>query len=179
MTDLPPGVAEYDGLGDRQCVIKVAESIEFPFLLLHRHEELFDAFERQLITFDEDTNRVRHELGRHLQNVVRERGAQQDDLCRRREVSVNLVYLVFKTLVQKLICLVEYEHFDIPRPKAPPPNHVENPTRCTGYDMLPVLEFTNVLANGGASNTRVALHVHVITQGEKDRLDLSREFSGR
>ena len=76
MTDLPPGVAEYDSLGDCQCVIKVAESVEFPFLLLHSHEELFDALEGQLITFDEDTDRVGHEFGRHLQYVVRECGAQ-------------------------------------------------------------------------------------------------------
>ena len=73
--DLPSGVTENDSLGDRQCIVQVAESVEFPFFFLHRDEELFDSLERQLVTLDEDTNRVSHEFGRHLQNVVRERGA--------------------------------------------------------------------------------------------------------
>jgi len=74
-TDLPSGVTEDDGLCDRQCIVQVAESVELPFLFLHRDEELLDSLERQLVTFNEDTNRVSHEFGRHLQNVVRERGA--------------------------------------------------------------------------------------------------------
>jgi hypothetical protein len=73
-TNLPSGVTEYDCLGDRQCVVKVAEGVKFPFFPLHSHEELFDALESQLITLDEDTDRVGHEFGRHLQYVVRERG---------------------------------------------------------------------------------------------------------
>ena len=177
-TNLPPGVTEYHGLGDRQCIIQIAESVEFPFLLLHSYEELFDPLQRQLVTFDEDTNRVSHELGRHLQNIVRERGAQQDDLRGRWEVSVDLVDLVFETLVQQLVCFVKHEHLDVPRPKTSPPNHVENSSGCTRDDMLPVLEFTNIFTNGGAPNTRVALHVHVVSQGEDDRLNLSRELSG-
>jgi hypothetical protein len=162
-TYLPSGVTEDDGLGDRQCIIQVAESVEFPFLLLHSDEELFDALERQLITFDEDANWVGHEFGRHLQNVVRKRGAQQDDLCGRWEVSIDLVDLVLETLVQQLVRLVEYEHLDVPRPKTPPPNHIENASRRTRHDVLPIFEFTNILANGGATNTRVALDVHVVS----------------
>ena len=178
-TNLPPGVTEYDCLGDRQRIVKIAEGVEFPFLLLHSHEELLNALERQLITFDEDTNRVGHKFGRHLQYVVRECGAQQDDLRGRWKVSVDLVNLVFETLIQQLVCLVKHEHLDIPRPEASPPDHIENSSGCTRYDVLPVLEFANILANGSTPNTRVALHVHVVSQSEDDGLDLSRKFSGR
>ena len=37
---LPLGVAEYDGLCNRQGVVQVAQGVELPLLLLHRHEEL-------------------------------------------------------------------------------------------------------------------------------------------
>ena len=178
-TNLPSGVTEDDGLGDCQCIVQIAESVEFPFLLLHRDEELFDTLKRQLITLDEDANWVGHEFGRHLQNVVRKGGAQQDDLCGRREVSVDLIDLVLETLVQQLVRLVEYEHLDVPRPKTPPPNHVENSSRCPRHNVLPILELTNVLANGGTTNTRVALDIHIVSQSEDNRLNLSRKLSGR
>jgi len=178
VTNLSSSVTEDDGLGDRQCIVQVAESVEFPFFLLHRNEELFDTLKRQLVTLDEDANWVGHEFGRHLQNVVRERGAQQNNLRGRREVSVDLINLVLETLVQQFVRLVEHEHLDIPRPKAPPPNHVENSSGCTRDNVLPILEFTDILANGGTANTRVTLDVHVVSQSEDDRLDLSRKFSG-
>ena len=44
--------------------------------------------------------------------------------------------------------------------------------------MLSILELANVLADGGATNTRVALNVHVVSQREDNRLDLSCKFSG-
>lgn len=47
---LPLGVAEDDSLGDGQRVVEITESIELPFLSFHGHEELFDAFQSQLIT---------------------------------------------------------------------------------------------------------------------------------
>ena len=47
---LAASIAEDDSLRDGQGVIQVAQSIEFPLLALHGHEELLDALERQLIT---------------------------------------------------------------------------------------------------------------------------------
>lgn len=69
--NLSPCVAEYDGLGYRDGLIKVAERVELPFLLLDSNVELLDTFERQLITFDEDTDWVTHELFCHLKYVCR------------------------------------------------------------------------------------------------------------
>ena len=37
------GVAEDHCLSDRECIIQVAEGIEFPLFLLHSHEELLNA----------------------------------------------------------------------------------------------------------------------------------------
>ena len=69
--DLSPCVAENDGLGDRDGLIKVTECVKLPLLLLDSNVELLDTFERQLITFDEDTNGVAHEFFCHLKYVCR------------------------------------------------------------------------------------------------------------
>ena len=47
---LAPRVAEDDRLRDRQRVVQVAQRVELPLLALHRHEELLDALQRQLVT---------------------------------------------------------------------------------------------------------------------------------
>jgi len=45
------GVAEDDGLRDRQRVVEIAKRIELPLLPLHTHEELLDSVKRKFITF--------------------------------------------------------------------------------------------------------------------------------
>ncbi len=51
---LPLGVAEDDGLGNGERVVQVTQCVELPLLPLHRHEELLDALQRQLITLHQD-----------------------------------------------------------------------------------------------------------------------------
>ena len=79
-SDLPLGVAEDDRLCDGERVVQVAERVELPLLPLHGHEELLDALKRQLVTLHQDPDRVRHELARHLQDLVRQRGREQHHL---------------------------------------------------------------------------------------------------
>ena len=49
-------VAEDDGLRDGQRVVKVAQSVKFPFLTLNGHEELLDSFQSQLIAVRKKIN---------------------------------------------------------------------------------------------------------------------------
>ena len=42
-------------LCDGECIIEVAECVELPFLPLHGHKELLDAFECQLVTLYQDS----------------------------------------------------------------------------------------------------------------------------
>ena len=49
-------------LGNGQRVVQVAERIELPLLPFNGDEKLFDSFQSQLVTLDEDPDRVRHEL---------------------------------------------------------------------------------------------------------------------
>lgn len=122
--DLSARVAEDDRLRDGQRVVQVApgvsgvilsvfddlQSVVLPVLLLDSNEELLDALERQLVTLDKHSNRVGHELGGHLKDVVRKRGRDDDDLGRRREISVDIVDLVLETFVEQLVGLVKDEH---------------------------------------------------------------------
>lgn len=99
MAYLSSRVAEDDGLSDREGVVQITESVEFPILFLHGDEELFDAFQRQLVTLDEDADGVGHELGSHFKHIVWEGGTQEYHLSRRGKVAVYVVNLVLEPLV--------------------------------------------------------------------------------
>lgn len=45
--------------------------------------------------------------------------------------------------------------------------------------MLAVLEFLDVFPDTGPSDTRMTLHVHVVSQSENDVLDLDGQLSSR
>ena len=68
--DFTASVAEDDGLGDGQGIVKIAQGIEFPVLALDGDEILFEAFERQFIALDEDAHWIGHELCGHVEDVV-------------------------------------------------------------------------------------------------------------
>lgn len=45
--------------------------------------------------------------------------------------------------------------------------------------MLAILEFPDVLSNGGASNASMTLHVHVVAKRKNNRLDLRCQLTSR
>ena len=69
-----PLVTEDDGLGDREGVIEVTQGLKFVLVSFDSHEELFDAFQSQLIAFDEDFDWPLHELVCHLKDLLGQRG---------------------------------------------------------------------------------------------------------
>ena len=126
--DLPLGIAEYDSLGDRERVVKVAECVEFPLLLFNSDEELLDALEGKFITLDKDAHGVGHELCSHLEHIVWERCTEKDNLRSGGQVTVDVVNLVLEPFVEQLIRLVKDEHLDVPCTQVPAPDHVEDAT---------------------------------------------------
>jgi hypothetical protein len=66
---LPPGIAEDNSLRDSESIVEITQGVEFPLLLFHSDEELLDAFQGQLVTLDQNSDGVRHELVRHLENL--------------------------------------------------------------------------------------------------------------
>lgn len=166
--DLSLCVAEDDGLGDGEGVVEITEGVKLPILLLYGDEELLDPLEGQLVSLYEDPDRVGHELCRHLEDVVGEGGREDDDLGRGREVAVDVVDLLLEALVEQLVRLVEDEDLDVPRPQVAPLDHVDDPPWGPGNDVLAVVELAHVFSDGSASDAGMALHVHVVSEGEDD-----------
>lgn len=177
--DLSACVTEDDSLCDCECVIEIAKCVELPLLLLNGNEVLLEAFQGQLVTLDKDANRVGHELGGHLQYIVRECGRDYNDLCRRRQVAVYVVDLFTESTVEELVSLVENQHLDVAGAQITAADHVSDTSRCSRYNVLAIVELANILANVCASDAGVALHVHVVAEAHDDRLDLGRKFASR
>jgi len=94
VVDLASCVAEDHSLGDVESVIEVAESVQFPLLLLDGNVELFDTLERELVALDEDAYRVVHEALSNLQGLRGHGGREQANL----RLSVSSVPLTSKEL---------------------------------------------------------------------------------
>lgn len=176
--DLPTSVAEDDRLRDGEGVVEVAQGVELPLLLLDRDEVLFQALERQLVTFDEDAHGVGHELGGHVKHIVREGGRDDDNLGAGGKVAIHIIDLLAEAAVKQLVGFVENEHFDVARAKVAAPDHVGDATGGARDDVLAIVELADVFADVGAANAGVALHVHVVAEGHDHRLDLGGEFAG-
>ena len=82
-------VAEGDGLRGGQHVVEVPQGFQLPLLALHRHKELLDGLQRQLVAFGEDADEDGHELAAHLDDHVGQGGRDEADLGGRRQVDLG------------------------------------------------------------------------------------------
>lgn len=78
--DLPPGVAENDGLGDGDGLVEITESVKLPLFLLDGNVELLDTLKGELIPLDENTDGVTHELLGDLKDISGHSGRKENDL---------------------------------------------------------------------------------------------------
>lgn len=78
--DLLAGVAEDDSLGDGNSLVQVGEGVELPLLLLNGNVELLDTLQGKLVLLDQDTDRVAHELGGDLEDVLGHGSREKDNL---------------------------------------------------------------------------------------------------
>ena len=177
--DLAARVAEDDGLRDGKGIVEIAKGIKLPVLLLDGDEILLQALKGQLVTLDQDTNGIRHELGRHVEHIVRKCGADYHDLSGGREIAVDVVDLFAEATVKELVCLVKDEHLDVARTKMTAANHVGDATGGPRNDVLAVVELPDIFANVGTADAGMALHVHVVAKGHDDGLDLGGKFACR
>lgn len=175
--NLPPRVAEDDGLGDGNGLIQIAQRVELPFLLLNGDVELLDTFKRQLIALDEDTDRFPHELLRHLEDIGRHRSREENNLRVLRQKLEDLVDLVLETTGQHLICLIETENLDVVSPESPPVDHIEHTSGSADNDLYSLLELGHILTNVGPANAGMTFNVHVVAKGNHDLLNLLGEFT--
>ncbi len=66
------------------------------------------------LPLDQDPNGIRHELGGHLENGVRQRGTNKHHLRLRRQIPVHVVDLLLEALVEHLVRLVQDQDLDVP-----------------------------------------------------------------
>merc|ERR1719502_1609047 len=166
------GVDKDDGLGDRQRIVQIAKGVELPLLLFHRDEELLDPLKRQFIALHQDPERIRHELVRHLQNLVRQSRGNEHDLGPRRKVPVDVVDLILEAAVEQLIRLIKHEHLDLFRGKVAVLDHVEDTTGSTGADMDARLESGDVRANARTADAAMHLDAGEVAERQTHLLAL-------
>lgn len=176
---LAPSVAEDNGLSDGKGIVEVAKRVELPLLLFDGDEVLLQSFEGQLVTLDENAHGVGHELGGHVEHIVGEGGRNHNDLGRGRKVSVHIVDLFPESLVKEFVGFIEDKHLDVTSSQVTTTDHVGHTTGSSRNDVLAVVELADILANVCASNTSMALHVHVVAKRHDNTLNLGRQFTGR
>jgi hypothetical protein len=194
--NLSTGVAEDNSLRDGDSLVQVRQGIEFPFLFFDCNVKLLDTLQGQLSFLDKDADRVAHELGGDLQDVLGHRGRKQDNLSRLRKELENVVDLLRETTLgnpsipeypvlrvkatyrQHFVSLVKNEELDGIGLEGTALNHVVNTTRSTNNDMDTILENFHVVTNDSSSDTSMTLDVHEIADGNNDLLDLLGKLTG-
>jgi len=176
--DLPPGVTEDDGLGDRDSFVKIRKRIKLPLLPLDGNVELLDTLKSQLVLLDENPHGLTHELLGHLEDLSGHGSREEGDLSIGREHLEDLVDLVLETLGQHLIGLVEAEDLDPIGLERSPLDHVEDTTGSTNNDLDTITEFGHVITDVGASNTGQRGDTHVVAEGDHDFVDLEGKLTG-
>lgn len=175
--DLAARVAENDCLRDGECIIQIAEGVELPLFLFDRDKVLFQSLEGQLVTLDKDPDGIGHELGCHVEDIVWERGAHNNNLRGWRQVAVDVVDLLAESSVEEFVGFVQDKHLDVAGAEVATTDHIGNTARRSRDDVLAIVELADVLADVGAANAGMALHVHVITKRKQHGLDLGRQFA--
>jgi hypothetical protein len=84
----------------------------------------------------------------------------------------NVVNLVLETSTQHLIGLVKEELTNRIQTQSTTVDHIKDTTWGTNDNVDSSLEGTNVVTDGGSSDARVDLNVHVVSQGDDNLLNL-------
>lgn len=195
--DLSAGVAEDDSLSNGDGLVQVREGVELPLLLLDGNVELLDTFKGKLVLLDQNTDGVAHELGGDLEDILGHGGGQEDDLSGLGQELEDVVDLLGETALQMsiseqlLACLetcgayrkhfvglVKDEHLHAVGLQEATLDHVLDTAGSTDNDVRAVLESLHIVTNAGAADAGVALHVHKVTNGDNDLLNLLSQLTG-
>lgn len=175
--DLSLGVAENNGLGDRDGLVQVAENLELVLLLVNVNVELLDTFKGKLILLDKNADGVTHELGGDLKNILGHGGGQENDLDLGGEVLENVVNLGLETTGQHLIGLIEDEHLDGVGVENSTADNVVDTAGGTDNDVNTSVDSSGILLDGGTTDTGVADNAEGVTKTQNDLLDLEGKLT--
>ena len=177
--DLPPGVAVYDGLGDGERLVEIAEGVELPLLAIDGDVELLDTLEGELVLLDEDADGVAHESLGDLEDVEGHGRREEADLDLLGEELEDVIDLILETAGKHLVGLVEHELFDAVQAEGTTVDHVEDTAGGADDDVDAALEDADVVTDGGTTDAGVDLDLHVVAEGDDDLLDLLGQLTGR
>jgi len=177
--DLSAGVAEDDSLGDGDGLIEIGEGVKLPLLLLDSNVELLDTFESKFVLLDENADRVAHELGGDLKDILGHSGGQKNDLGGLRQKLEDVVDLLGETTGKHLVGLVKDEHLHAVGLEEATLDHVVDTARGADNNLRAVLESLHVVADAGTTNAGMALNAHEVTDGNDDLLDLLSQLTSR
>jgi hypothetical protein len=177
--DLAARVGEDDGLGNGDGLVQVHQGVQL-VLLLDGDEELLDTLERQVVTLDEDTGGVTHELLGELEDVFGHGGREERDLDVLWQELEDLVNLVRETLGEHLIGLIKDQDAEAVSAEGTALDHVGNAAGGADGDDDASLQLLQVLLHAGSTNegVREALKVaHVLTDLGDDGVGLLSQLS--
>lgn len=98
--NLSAGVAEDNSLGNGDGLVQIGEGVQLPLLLLDGNIELLDTLQGKLVLLDQDADRVTHELGGDLKNVLGHGSREKDDLSGLGEKLEDIVDLLGETALR-------------------------------------------------------------------------------
>jgi len=175
--DSAAGVAEDDGLGDVEGVVQVAQGLELPLLALDENVELLDTFEGELVTLDQNSDGVVHELLGDLERIRGHGGGEKSDLDGGGEEGEDVVDLVLETTREHLVGLIKDEDLDLVGAEDLAAEHVIHTSGGSDDDVDTALELGNVVSDASATNAGVAAGVEVVTKSNDDLLDLLSQLT--
>ena len=86
--------------------------------------------------------------------------------------------MIFESTRKHLIGLIKEELTDGVQPQGTTVDHVIDTTGGTHDDVNTSLEGTDVVTDGGTSDTGMNLKLHVVTKGDDDLLNLLSQLTG-
>merc|ERR1719384_1226253 len=170
--DFAASVAIDDSLGDRQCLVQVAENIQLPSLPFNRNVVLTDTLERQLILFHQNSDCIAHELGCQIEDIRGHGGREQAHLDVWWYGLEDVVDLILEAMGQHLVRFVKHQRNQIINAQVSLADHVKDASRRANHQVVAITQLVDVLAHQGAANTGVATHLQVVSECKHHLLDL-------
>jgi len=153
VVDLAACVAEDNGLSDVECVVEIAEGIQFPLFAVHGDVKLLDTLKGKLITLHEDAYWGVHETLSDLERLGRHGGREKSDLGAGGEGLENVIDLVLETTGKHLIGLIEDEHLDSVGTQNVTAQHVVYTPWCSDNNVHTVAELGDIVTHPCTTNT--------------------------
>lgn len=170
--DLSSGVTEDDGLGNVEGIVQVAKGIQFPVFPFNGNIKLFNSFQGQFVSLDQNSNWLVHESSGDLQSFWGHGGRENSDLGLAWENLEDIVHLVLESSGKHFVGFVENEQFDMVGSENSSAEHVVDSSGSSYNDVNTALEFADVVSDSGSSNASVASNVQIISESENNLLDL-------